>query len=146
MVLALFLKMKATHEFLLASGASHSENLSGFGKKNEAVITAMLTKCSLLYKNCIFLSEIRKWLRTSHLGVTSPSPNYVKIKMNISYGYTGFLTFIFSELASLLRNCSVPQRQVINAFWKVFLINAWLTLFLCGVCVLARKLGTDVPL
>lgn len=85
-------------------------------KKKEAVITAMLTKCSLLYKNCIFLSEIRKWLRTSHLGVTFPSPNYVKIKMNIGYGYTGFLTFIFSELASLLRNCSVPQRQVINAF------------------------------
>ena len=44
-----------------------------------------------------------------------------------------------------MRNCSVSQRQVVTVFWKVFLINAWLTLFLCGVCMHARKLGADVP-
>lgn len=92
----------------------------------------------------IFLSEIRKRLRTSHLCLTSP--NYTKIKMNISYGYTGFLTVCFMDLASLMRNYSASQKQVINAFWKAFLINAWLTLFLCGLCKLARKLGTDVLL
>lgn len=114
--------------------------------KYEIAITVTLRKCSMLYSDRIFLSNIRKWWRTSHLCVTSPSPNHVQIKPNMSSGYTDFLMVHFSDWASLMRNCSVPQRQVINVFWKVFLIKAWLTLFLCGVCVHARKSGAHVLL
>lgn len=43
-----------------------------------------------------------------------------------------------------MKNSSVPQRQAVNIFWEVFLIKAWLALFLCGVCMHARKLEPDV--
>lgn len=47
--------------------------------KNEVVITAMFMKYSRLYSEYILLSNVRKYLRTSHLGVTLPSTNHVQI-------------------------------------------------------------------
>lgn len=89
--------------------------------KNEVVTTAMFMKCSRLYSEYIFLSNERKWLRTSYLDVTPPSTNHVQINPD-------FLTVYFSDWANMMRKCSVPQRQVGRVFW-FFLIIVWLAWF-----------------